>query len=256
MQAFISSIKAVYKSFCGQAKVHRTSHEVSRNCFVPEDLKYWDNSRWTELLREDVKEFSRACKLLREYMMSAPLPMDGRESILSLSGVSFVEANLYGVDLVRVNLYKADLHGTCLVEADLRDARLMDANLCGAHLRGAKLCMANLCMANLCGAHLRGANLRKADLLAADLREVDMYETDLREAYLENADLRKADLIRVDLRGANLRKADLRGADLDGIFFDEETCLVGVNLLGAINVPNKFVCQKDWQEKEEEMIRN
>ncbi|MBX9859523.1 MAG: pentapeptide repeat-containing protein [Sphingomonas sp.] len=99
----------------------------------------------------------------------------------SLTGVSFVGANLFCVHLEGVDLFEAHLEG-----AFLRGAHLQGADLFGAHLEGANLSLAHLEGAHLFRAHFEGADLFGAHFEGADLRGTQPESTFLRGGYFDD----------------------------------------------------------------------
>ena len=78
----------------------------------------------------------------------------------------------------------------------------------------------------------------ECDLSGANLTWTYLYGANLTGANLAGVDLSGNDLTGANLTEANLFGADLTGADLTGA---DLTLVVGADLSGALNVPDKYV---------------
>ena len=118
-------------------------------------------------------------------------------------------------------------------------------------LRYLILCISCLLLLTACGGGLTGQAKGKKDALPsyleqgspkscpecdlgnADLSGADLTEANLTTANLSEATLEIANLTRTKLTGAYMRAANLTRANL--------TLVVGADLIGALNVPDKYV---------------
>jgi uncharacterized protein YjbI with pentapeptide repeats len=157
-----------------------------------------------------------------QFLYEADL-INKKDSVVSLSKVPLVDADLSGAEFSGADLSDADLR-----EADLRGANLSDANLSSADLSKANLSTATLGDADLGGAELQLADLSRTDLIGADLSG---------GANLSGANLSEAELIGAVLSDTYLNRADLSKANLSGAFVTAERLQQAKTLEGA-TMPN------------------
>ena len=125
----------------------------------------------------------------------------------TLSGRSFVGANLE----------YANLRGIDLRESDFRYAKLKRARFDYAVLKNADLSFSNLYRATLTGAalddvRLWGANLHRANFSGADLKRGEFHGANLEHALFDGSNMKDTRLVGTNLRhtrliGANLKRA-------------------------------------------------
>ncbi|SRR6266567_6550340 len=161
--------------------------------------------------------------IVLQFLYEAQLINKG-ETVVDLSRVTLIRADLSGAGLSgamlsEADLRKANLTGTNLTETDLSKANLREANLSGVILIRADLSFANLRGADLSFANLSKANLSKADLTAAWPGGWKRIYTNLSKANLSGADLTNAGLTEANLTGADLSQANLK--DAKGITIEE-----------------------------------
>src|SRR6266699_834650 len=173
-----------------------------------------------ELCKPTAKEEAR--KIARVRTLTVIPRLNGRRQGIVLQFL--YEAQLINkgetvVDLSRVTLIRADLSGAGLSGAMLSKADLRKANLTGVILIRADLSFANLRGADLSFANLSKANLSKADLTAAWPGGWKRIYTNLSKANLSGADLTNAGLTEANLTGADLSQANLK--DAKGITIEE-----------------------------------
>lgn len=155
--------------------------------------------------------------------------MDG-----SISGRSFVNAQLGSANLKRASLKSCDftganLAGAKLLMVELDDATLVDSDFESATLRG------SLNFAQLTDPENKRFAIRlPADLTGVSLRQVAANGVDLRKKNLEGVELVGAELKGATLDEAKLAGADLSDANLAGASLLELSSVEGLELHRAI----------------------